>query len=108
MTVAVRTPTITASWLSGTTTVAFTRVLEARTTWGLDLAVSEASFSVPEIADLHGATYFSYVSITLHGGAVSPPTWKGFITSIEYTLYPRTVTVHCHGPLILAQLQEMP
>lgn len=109
MAVHLRTPSITATWYDagGGGDVAFTRVLEARTTWGLDLATAEATFSVPEVTDLHGATYFSFVTITLDGGG-TPPEWKGFITSIEFDVYPRTVTVHCHGPLILAQLQEMP
>jgi hypothetical protein len=94
------------SWFD-TVDVPITRVLEARTTWGLDISTAEATFSVPEVTDLQGATYFSYVTITLDGGG-TPPEWKGFITSIEFDVYPRTVTVHCHGPLILAQLQEMP
>jgi hypothetical protein len=62
---------------------------------------------VPEEVDLAGATYFSYVTITLDGGG-SPPTWKGFITGFDFAYYPRGITVHCSGALILAQLQEGP
>ncbi len=102
-----RRPTITVSWLNGLTDTAFTRVLEARCDWGVDVAISSASFVVPEEVDLHGATYFSYVTITLDGGG-SPPTWKGFITGFDFDYYPRGITVRCSGALILAQLQEGP
>jgi hypothetical protein len=102
-----RTSVITVTWFD-TTEVPITRVLEARTTWGLDIAIAEASFVVPTISDLAGATYFSFVTITLDGGGGGPPNWKGFITSFDFSYYPQGITVHCRGPLILAQLQEGP
>jgi hypothetical protein len=107
MTVYTRTPTITITYgpTAGTQT-AITRVLQARTVLGLDISVGEATFSVPTVADLHGATYWSKVSITLTAGG-GGRLWMGYITEFDYTLYPREIGVICKGFLIRAQLMQM-
>jgi hypothetical protein len=83
-----------------------TRVLQARTVVGLDIAVSEATFSVPTTTDLHGATYWSIVSITLSAGG-GGRLWMGYIVEFDYTLYPREIGVICKGFLVRAQLMQM-
>jgi hypothetical protein len=106
MAVHLRQPSITITYgpdAAHQTTI--TRVLKAHTTLGLDISVGEATFSVPAQADLHGATYWSIVSITLTAGG-GGRLWMGYITEFDYTLYPREIGVICKGFLIRAQLMR--
>jgi hypothetical protein len=84
-----------------------TNVLSARTSVGLDLTVSEATFTVPEPVDLFGAVYLDRVRITTSapapdGSGGNPVTWMGLITDIGYQLWPRAVVVSAKGYLIMA------
>ena len=106
MTAIVRHPTVTITWLDTGGPVTITRVLAAHTALGLDISVGEASFTLPEIGDLHGATYFSLVTITISAGGTTQ-LWEGIITDLGFAYYPREVTVTCKGLLALADLTDM-
>jgi hypothetical protein len=98
----VRTPAITVTFgPDGAHQTPISYVLSARTSLGLDMAVSEATFTVPEAVYLAGATYLDRVRITTTAGGAGE-TWMGLITDIGYQLWPRAVVVTCKGYLMMA------
>lgn len=90
-----RTPTVAAT-AGGVITAAHTAV-------GMDLGISEASYTV---ATAGGTAYdpgfLAPVTLTIAG-----QDWVGYVTQVEPGYYPGTVVAHCRGPLILAQLTTM-
>jgi hypothetical protein len=102
----VRTPQVTVAWgtAQASQPTAITGVLEASTDLGLDMSVGEATFTVPTVGDLHGATFWSVVKVLLAAGG-SPTPWLGYITDLAYQLYPRAVVVTCKSFLVRADQQ---
>lgn len=95
-----RTPVITVT-VGGS---AVTGVMTAHTAFGTDIAVGEASFTLPSAS---GISLLDEVSIALSAGGTAPLPWRGFVVSVNPSFYPVGVTVVCKGYLIKAQMTEM-
>ncbi len=96
MTTHVRTPAVTVTGQ--------TKVLRAHTAFGLDLAVSEASYTIASV-DYAADAPALFSAVTIQIGAHG--TWDGYVTEVDTTYYPGELTVQCRGPLIKAQLTTM-
>lgn len=83
-------------------------VLQASMTFGMDIAVAEAQFTVGGWDALGSATYWSTVSMKLYATSGGPATeFIGLLTEFDPDYYPNHVTVICKGYLILAQLPKL-
>lgn len=84
---------------NGTT---LTQVLGWRWSLGYDLAVGEASITLPVVSG--AGTYYDDVTITVDGH----DRWSGMLVQWDYSLYPRSVTMICKGRLDRARQYRLP
>lgn len=89
-------------------TVPLTEIFSARVSLGFDLQVGQAVVQVPVLTAQ--MVMWAYVTIKLYAStAVGVITsFEGWITEIDYTLWPRSVGLVCSGLLIRADTKHNP
>lgn len=98
----VRTPVITATDITTSTTL--TGILSASCSFGYDIRVATAEIHFATIPG--GVNYWDDVSLELGTSRSSHVRFQGFVTGFDLTLYPREVVLRLSGHLILADRLE--